>query len=180
MSYYKIPQSLEAAIFVFRIVRSLWNLTGTSAAQLPMCLSNFKVIRTFNTWSRICEALRDLTIRRLIYISDIETGPWLRCVKSNHRKATFNVFSAVFHAIGVPQWRLCGRFLISPSWSNIKCGYITLIMFSSLMWLHYKIYFKCFGDPGLDFCRFHELTNWARDKKSAILQTTLSNAFSSM
>ena len=33
------------ARFVFRIVRSLWNLTGTSAAVLPMCLSNFKAIR---------------------------------------------------------------------------------------------------------------------------------------
>ena len=44
-SYRKISQSLEAAKFVFRIVRSLWNLTGTSAAMLPMCLSNFKAMR---------------------------------------------------------------------------------------------------------------------------------------
>ena len=28
--------------FVITIIRSLWTLTGTSAAQLPMCLSNFK------------------------------------------------------------------------------------------------------------------------------------------
>ena len=33
--------------FVFRIVWSLWNLTGTSAAALPMCLLNFKAIRQF-------------------------------------------------------------------------------------------------------------------------------------
>ena len=46
-SYCKILQSLEAARFVFRIVRLLWNLTGTSATLLPMCLSNFKAIRTF-------------------------------------------------------------------------------------------------------------------------------------
>ena len=41
--------------FVFRIVRSLWNLTGTSAAMLPMCLSNFKAIRQFKvpiSWLR--------------------------------------------------------------------------------------------------------------------------------
>ena len=46
-SFRKISPSLEAARFVFRIVRSLWNLTGTSAAVLPMCLSNFKTIRQF-------------------------------------------------------------------------------------------------------------------------------------
>ena len=33
--------------FVCRIVRSVWNLTATSAALLPMCLSNFKVMRQF-------------------------------------------------------------------------------------------------------------------------------------
>ena len=46
-SFRKISSSLEAARFVFRIVRSLCNLTGTSAAVLPMCLSNFKAIRKF-------------------------------------------------------------------------------------------------------------------------------------
>ena len=54
-SYRKISWSLEAARFVFRIVRSLWNLTGTSAAVLPMCLSNFKAIRQFKvpiSWLR--------------------------------------------------------------------------------------------------------------------------------
>ena len=54
-SFRKISSSLEAARFVFRIVRSLWNLTGTSAAVLPMCLSNFKAIRQFKvpiSWLR--------------------------------------------------------------------------------------------------------------------------------
>ena len=46
-SFRKISWSLEAARFVFGIVRSLWNLTGTSAAVLPMGLSNFKAIRLF-------------------------------------------------------------------------------------------------------------------------------------
>ena len=41
----KISWSIEAATFVFRIVRSLWNLTVTSVALLPICLSNFKAIR---------------------------------------------------------------------------------------------------------------------------------------
>ena len=55
MSYRKISWSLEAARFVFGIVRSLWNLTGTSAAVLPMCLSNFKAMRQFEvpiSWLR--------------------------------------------------------------------------------------------------------------------------------
>ena len=56
-SFRKISSSLEAARFVFRIVRSPWNLTGTSesAAVLPMCLSNFRAIRQFKvpiSWLR--------------------------------------------------------------------------------------------------------------------------------
>ena len=54
-SFHKISSSLEAARVVSRIVRSLWNLTGTSAALLPMCLSNFKAIRRFKvqfSWLR--------------------------------------------------------------------------------------------------------------------------------
>ena len=46
-SYCSIPWSLEAARFVFRIVRSLWNLPGTSVALLPMYLSNFKATQLF-------------------------------------------------------------------------------------------------------------------------------------
>ena len=46
-SYCKISRSLEAARFVFKIVRGLWNLTWTSAALLPMCLSSFKAMRSF-------------------------------------------------------------------------------------------------------------------------------------
>ena len=54
-SFRKISWSLEAARFAFRVVVSLWNLTGTSAALLPMCLSNFKAIRQFKvpiSWLR--------------------------------------------------------------------------------------------------------------------------------
>ena len=55
MSYCKISWSSEAARFVSRIVQSLWNLTGTSAASLPMCLSDFKAMRQFKlpiSWFR--------------------------------------------------------------------------------------------------------------------------------
>ena len=44
--------------FVFRNVRSHWNLTGTSAALMPMCLSNFRSMRRFKTTNL---AVRDFT-----------------------------------------------------------------------------------------------------------------------
>ena len=44
-SYRKISWSLEAARFGFKLLQSLWNLAGTSAALLPRCLSNFRAIR---------------------------------------------------------------------------------------------------------------------------------------
>ena len=43
-SYGKTSRNLEAAIFVLGVVRTLWNLTGVSAALLPSRLSNFKAI----------------------------------------------------------------------------------------------------------------------------------------
>ena len=43
-SYRKISWSLEATRFGFRLFQSLWNLTGTSAAVLPRCPSNFRAI----------------------------------------------------------------------------------------------------------------------------------------
>ena len=46
-SYRKISRSLEAARLVVKITASLWNLTGTSAALLPRCLSNFRAIEQF-------------------------------------------------------------------------------------------------------------------------------------
>ena len=47
MSYRKISWSLEAARLVVQIIASLWNLTGTPGAVLPMCLSNFRAIGQF-------------------------------------------------------------------------------------------------------------------------------------
>ena len=57
-SYRKISWSLEAARFGFKLFQSLWHLTGTSAAQLPRCLSNVRGIRSF--WHPISR-LRDFT-----------------------------------------------------------------------------------------------------------------------
>ena len=59
----KILQSLEAARFVFRIVQSLWNLTGTSAAACACQIS--KRWDDLNYQSRGFETSRDLAIRRL-------------------------------------------------------------------------------------------------------------------
>ena len=57
-SYRKISRSLEATIVWFRLFQSLWNLTGTSTAALPICLSNFRAIRAlYHPISR----LRDFT-----------------------------------------------------------------------------------------------------------------------
>ena len=44
-TYFKIWQSFKAWRFVFKIVWSLWYFTSTSAAVLPMCLSDFKAMR---------------------------------------------------------------------------------------------------------------------------------------
>ena len=53
----KISQSLSAARFVLRLAWSLWNLTGTLVALLPMCLSNVKALRTFLTGSPLLRVL---------------------------------------------------------------------------------------------------------------------------
>ena len=45
-SYRKISWILETARFGFRLFQSLWNLTSTLAAALPICLSNFGTIRS--------------------------------------------------------------------------------------------------------------------------------------
>ena len=58
MSYRKISRSLEVARSGFKLFKSLWNLTGTSAAVLPKCLSKFRGIRSLKhpiSW------LRDVT-----------------------------------------------------------------------------------------------------------------------
>ena len=45
MSYCKISWRLEATKFRFRLFQWLWNLTGTLAAELPRCLSHFRLMQ---------------------------------------------------------------------------------------------------------------------------------------
>ena len=44
----KISYIRDAARFQFRLFQSIWNLTGTSAAALRKCLSNFRAMRSYN------------------------------------------------------------------------------------------------------------------------------------
>ena len=65
--YLKILWSLEAARFVLRIVLSLCNLKGTSAALLPRWLWNFKVRQQFKVpISWLPDFTQDFTKRRVI------------------------------------------------------------------------------------------------------------------
>ena len=43
----KVSWNLKVAGSIFRIVGSIWNLTGCSAALLRRCLSNFRTIQQF-------------------------------------------------------------------------------------------------------------------------------------
>ena len=82
-SYSKIFQSLEAARFVFKIVRSLWNLTGTSAALLPRRLSNFKAMWKFKLpISRLRDFTRsyDKTSYRILKRDHVVSMSWLHHV----------------------------------------------------------------------------------------------------
>ena len=86
-SYRKISWSLEAARFVFIIVRSLWNLTGTPAALLPMCLSNFKAIRQFKvpiSWLRDFTRCYDKTSFRILRRGPDDWCAITSCVMAKH------------------------------------------------------------------------------------------------
>ena len=65
-SYRKVSWSLEAGFgdsdFRFRRLQPLWNLTGTSAAALPRCLSNLEPYDHYNIHSRGFETSRDLAV----------------------------------------------------------------------------------------------------------------------
>ena len=76
-SDFRISQSLEAARFVLRIVQSFSNLTGSSTAVMPMCLSNFKAMRWFKLpISRLRDLVRsyDKTSYRKLKRGP---GPWV-------------------------------------------------------------------------------------------------------
>ena len=78
-SYCNISWSLEVARLIFRTIALIWNLTGASAAPLPMCLSNFRAIGQSKHNSRGFKTSRDLTIRRLIGYWNGALAPKLEC-----------------------------------------------------------------------------------------------------
>ena len=68
-SYCKISWNFGVVRFVLIIIASLWNMTGISAALLPMCLSNFRVVEKFQTrslWLRDFTRSRGKTPVRLV------------------------------------------------------------------------------------------------------------------
>ena len=74
-SFRKISSSLEAVRFVFSIVRSLWNLTGTS-----------KRYDNLTYQSRGFETSRDLTVRRLF-------GYWDGALGVSHYQLEYYILS---------------------------------------------------------------------------------------
>ena len=64
--YWKILWSLESVRLVVQSTASLWNLTSTSAALLPKCLSISGRSYDYKYKRRGFKTLRDLTIKRLI------------------------------------------------------------------------------------------------------------------
>ena len=72
MPYRKNSQSLVAASLVLRIVRSLWNLIGTSAVMLSKNLSNCKAIRYFQL---SISRLRNLTRSYKTFYQILNRGP---------------------------------------------------------------------------------------------------------
>ena len=63
-SYRQISLCLDGARLDVIIIISLWHLTCISAAVLPRCLSNFRVIRKSRPKSRGLEISRNLAVRR--------------------------------------------------------------------------------------------------------------------
>ena len=108
-SYRKILRSLEAARLVFRIVRSLLNLTDTSATLLPRCLSNFKTIWRFKlTISRLLDFMRSynkMSYRILKHgpgYSGPDNGSWVTCsIVIRPNPITYNLAMRVTYACWV-------------------------------------------------------------------------------
>ena len=77
---------IKALRLVPSIVTSLWNLTGASAALLPMHLSSFKVIQQFKLQISGFQTSWDLTIRHLIWI-------WKQALGTSLNQETFCPFT---------------------------------------------------------------------------------------
>ena len=85
-SYRKISWSLEATRLVVNIIASLWNLTDTSAALLPKCLSNFRAIGQFQIQ---ISRLRDFTIsyEKTSFLI-LRQGPGISSIRSDRGSAS--------------------------------------------------------------------------------------------
>ena len=73
-SYRLISWNFEAARLNVIMIVSLLNLSGILAAQLPMCLSNFRAIKTFKSESCGFESSRDL-VARSTSVHSVNRGP---------------------------------------------------------------------------------------------------------
>ena len=113
MSNCRISWSLEAAKFGFWLFQSLWNLTGTSAAALPRCLSNIRALRSLHTiitrslhdhytLSHSFETSRDLAVRSL-------TTQWIealiRLLSSLVRARIQDLWDSGLYILCIPQWQ---------------------------------------------------------------------------
>ena len=68
--YYKMSRSLEAAIFGFILFQSHWNLTGTSAAALPRCLSSFRATQSWKQSNLAASRLHEILRKDIRLISE--------------------------------------------------------------------------------------------------------------
>ena len=131
--YRKISWSLEAARFGFKLVQSLWNLTGTSTAPLPRCLPNFRAMRLhYNTQSRGFKTSRDFALRRPTALANRSSVfyLWLNKVQANERRCyATNVFSHWLRPYSTkerkwiqfwPLWSMFGLWFYIKSGNNPK------------------------------------------------------------
>ena len=127
LSYCKILQSLEAARFIFSTVWSLRNLTGTSAAMLLMCLSNFKRCDNSNYQSQSFETSQDLTIRCLIwYWNGAQTAiTTVQCWFSIVNCLPNLTINTPLLTLTVEQWGVFSEFKL---W--LSCASVTAVMYA--------------------------------------------------
>ena len=111
-SYCKISQSLEASRFVFRIVRSLWNLT---AADVPVTFQRDAIIQTTNLAApRIHEILLiDWSTSSVTSIDD-------NYKIDMHRPWTADVYTGIFVWACCSIW--CGT-IIPFVCDSLNCNY---------------------------------------------------------
>ena len=88
-SHREILWSLEATRFVFKIIPSLWNLRGTSAAVLPrrLCQNCQNDAKTYKLISRFQDFTRSYFKSAIRVLSDTETGSVVVSILTGHGRA---------------------------------------------------------------------------------------------